>query len=275
MAELRLSHQYSARFHETWARPANRVEPVSNILEVRRRPGNRYLLVWDSPKWVPTIILIQGWNSLVAGRILDRPKMERCTQHATNLTNLSFVDNQDEVTAMYGVTDFTVFTRVVLDESGTLHRLTWNDNKWVEFWSFPEECDTYRECGPNSNCNPYEPDKFRCTCLPGLEPNSTRDWNMRVGSGGCLRKQLGASMCRSGEGFVKLVRVKVPDTSMARVDMSLSLQECEQECLRNCSCMAYSSAEETMGGIGTETWWTSERIPMQDKICLYVWMQLY
>jgi hypothetical protein len=51
---------------------------------------------------------------------------------------------------------------------------------------------------------------------------------MRDGSGGCVRSQ-GASTCQSGEGFVKLVRVKMPDTSTARVDMSLSLKECRQD----------------------------------------------
>ncbi|KAE8008638.1 hypothetical protein FH972_005130 [Carpinus fangiana] len=154
---------------------------------------------------------------------------------------------------MYSVTDPKILTRLVIDESGAVERLTWNDNKWVTIWSAPKECDTYGECGPNSYCDPYDPNKFRCTCLPGLEPRSTRDWNMRDGSGGCVRRQ-GVSTCRSGEGFVKLARVKVPDTSIARVDMSLSLEDCEQECLRNCSCMAYSSANETRGGIGCLSW---------------------
>jgi hypothetical protein len=171
----------------------------------------------------------------------------------TDFVSPSFVDNQDEVTLMYSVTDPKILTRIVMDESGAVERLTWNDNKWVTFWSAPKECDTYGECGPNSYCDPYDPNKFRCTCLPGLEPRSTRDWSMRDGSGGCVRRQ-GVSTCRSGEGFVKLARVKVPDTSIARVDMSLSLEDCEQECLRNCSCMAYSSAHETRGGIGCLSW---------------------
>jgi hypothetical protein len=32
------------------------------------------------------------------------------------------------------------------------------------------------------------------------------------------------------------------------------LKECEQECLRNCSCTAYTSADETRGGIGCLSW---------------------
>ena len=36
--------------------------------------------------------------------------------------------------------------------------------------------------------------------------------------------------------------------------MSLSLKECEHECLRNYSCMAYTSANESEGGLGCLTW---------------------
>lgn len=62
------------------------------------------------------------------------------------------------------------------------------------------------------------------------------------------------SMCKSGEGSVKLTGVKLPDTSVARADMRLSLKECEEECLRNCSCMGYTSADEREGGTGCLTW---------------------
>ncbi|KAG6696609.1 hypothetical protein I3842_09G155800 [Carya illinoinensis] len=94
---------------------------------------------------------------------------------------------------------------------------------------------------------------FECTCLPGFEPYNTSDWYRRDWSSGCVRNP-GVSRCKSGEGFVTLAHVKVPDTSLARVDMSLSLEECKQACLKNCSCMAYTSANETKGGIGCLTW---------------------
>ncbi|PKI73771.1 hypothetical protein CRG98_005842 [Punica granatum] len=49
--------------------------------------------------------------------------------------------------------------------------------------------------------------------------------------------------------------VKVPETSRAYVDMDLSLKECEQECLKNCSCTAYTSADERNGGFGCLAWY--------------------
>nr|POE95774.1 g-type lectin s-receptor-like serine/threonine-protein kinase [Quercus suber] len=148
-----------------------------------------------------------------------------------------------------------ILGRLVLDELGILERSMWHKSKWIGFWSAPKEsCDKYLECGPNSYCDPYNADKFECICLPRFEPKSTHDWYLRDGSGGCVRNG-GVSMCRSGEGFVKLARVKVPDTSIARTNMSLSLKECEQECLRNCSCMAYTSPDERSDGIGCLSWY--------------------
>ncbi|KAM4102017.1 hypothetical protein ACB094_05G191000 [Castanea mollissima] len=170
--------------------------------------------------------------------------------------NVSFVNNQDGITIMYSINDPHVYSKImfVLDESGAFGRYTWGDGKWVKFWFNPKEsCDIYLRCGPNSYCDPYKGDEFECTCLPGFKPKSPLDWSIRDGSSGCVRNQE-VSICKSGEGFVKLARVKVPDTSIAHVDMSLSLKECEQECLRNCSCAAYTSVEESEEGIGCLTW---------------------
>lgn len=47
-----------------------------------------------------------------------------------------------------------------------------------------------------------------------------------------------------------MTRVKVPDTSVARVDMSLRLKVCKEKCLRNYSYLAYTSAyTDSNGGI--------------------------
>lgn len=174
--------------------------------------------------------------------------------------NVSFVNNQDELSIVYGLHNDSIFSRMWVDESGTVRRSTWHDQvgQWIEFWSAPREsCDNYDRCGANGYCDPSITDKFECTCLPGFEPRSPRDWFLRDGSGGCARKkQGGASTCGigNGEGFVKLARAKVPDTSKTLVEMSLSLEACERECLRNCSCTAYTNADVNAGGIGCLMW---------------------
>jgi hypothetical protein len=112
----------------------------------------------------------------------------------------------------------------------------------------------------NSSCwyyitnDPFNFDDFKCTCLPGFEPKFPRDWyNKGDGSGGCVRKK-GESVCGNGEGFVKVVSLKVPDTSVAVAKGGLTLEECEKECLRNCSCTAYVVANVSNGGSGCLAW---------------------
>ena len=49
---------------------------------------------------------------------------------------------------------------------------------------------------------------------------------------------------------MKLPSVKLPDTSKAVVNTSMTVKECAAACLRNCSCMAYTSADDSRGGSG-------------------------
>jgi hypothetical protein len=58
-----------------------------------------------------------------------------------------------------------------------------------------------------------------------------------------VRKRGEASLCRSSEGFVRVVCVKVSDTSVARVNLSVSFGDCLEVCLQNCSCLAYASVD--------------------------------
>ncbi|KAK4588065.1 hypothetical protein RGQ29_019164 [Quercus rubra] len=249
--------------------PTNTLLPFMKLGLDRRTRLNRFLTCWKTkddpgtgnssfridPIGFPQLFLYMGqtptwragpWNGL---RLSGVPEM---TQNF--IFNISFVNNQDEIFIMYGVINPGIFSRMVVNESGAVERYTWRNDRWFQFWHAPKEpCDNYLHCGPNSYCDPSNADKFECTCLPGFEPKSSQDWYLRDGSGGCVRKQ-GVSTCNSGEGFVKLARVKVPNTSVARANMSMSWKECEQECLRNCSCTAYTSANVSMGGIGCLTW---------------------
>ncbi|KAK8612550.1 hypothetical protein V6N13_092663 [Hibiscus sabdariffa] len=172
----------------------------------------------------------------------------------------SFVNTADELSFSSDAKNASIITRWVMNETGVTQRITWNNQarRWIRFYSTPkEQCDFYGHCGPNGYCNPYLGD-FECTCFPGFEPKSPEAWYIRDGAGGCVRK-IGTSMCGNGEGFVKFPNVKVPDTLVAQAqaveDMNIGLKQCEEKCLRNCSCVAYASANsETNGGTGCLTW---------------------
>ncbi|KAF2318247.1 hypothetical protein GH714_003538 [Hevea brasiliensis] len=175
-------------------------------------------------------------------------------------SNVSFVNNQDEIYAAYFLSDASIILRVVVDYSGLLKKLTWHekDGKWKEIWLAPiSGCHTYGYCGTYGQCDPDVIRRFECECLPGYKPKSPRDWQLRDGSGGCVRKRLESTLvCGHEEGFVKVAHVKVPDTSAAAwVSMNMSPRDCEKECRRNCSCSAYASIEISGEGTGCLTWY--------------------
>nr|POE84510.1 g-type lectin s-receptor-like serine/threonine-protein kinase rks1 [Quercus suber] len=142
-----------------------------------------------------------------------------------------FVNNEDEVSYAYFLDDPSIISRLVVDNTGLLQQLMWNegDLQWKELWSAPKyRCDKYRQCGTYSKCSPDNINRFECMCLPGYEPKSPRDWYLRDGSEGCVRKKLGLSMCRNGEGFVKVQRLKGPDSANA-VWMDMNILENSDE----------------------------------------------
>ncbi|KAI5386376.1 hypothetical protein KIW84_072775 [Lathyrus oleraceus] len=172
--------------------------------------------------------------------------------------NISLVEEDNYVALTYNLYDTSVILRIVLQQSGFFQLFKWDshESQWNQYWSEPtDHCDNYGTCGSNSNCDPLNLENFKCTCLPGFEPRYPRDWyDSRDGSGGCVRNK-NASVCGNGEGFVKVVSLKVPDTSVVVVKGGLSLEECEKECLRNCSCAAYAPADVRNGGSGCLAWY--------------------
>ncbi|PNX81228.1 G-type lectin S-receptor-like serine/threonine-protein kinase, partial [Trifolium pratense] len=201
---------------------------------------NNDLPWWRGGPWI---------GSILAG--VPSVKRERAT------FNVSFVEDDNNVALTYNIFYKSVITRIVVQESGFFQTLTWDNqkNQWNQFFSEPvNQCDSYGICGSNSNCDPLNFKDFKCTCLPGFEPKFPLDWyDSGDGSGGCVRKK-GASVCGNGEGFIKVVSLKVPDTSVAVAKGGLSLEECKKECLRNCSCTAYVVADVSNGESGCLAW---------------------
>ncbi|XP_048447036.1 G-type lectin S-receptor-like serine/threonine-protein kinase RKS1 isoform X2 [Pyrus x bretschneideri] len=250
--------------------PTDTLLPWMKIGQNRRSGLNWSLTSWKSqddpgsgnfsyeidPTGFPQLMVYKGRDKWFRGGTWTGKRFSGVPEYTTNSVR-NFVNNKDEMYMEITVPNDSVFTRGVLDESGIVKRFIWgaHENKWSEGSSNPSEwCDSYGRCGPNGNCDPYSNYNFSCLCLPGFKPKFPQDWYMRVGSGGCHRKS-GASTCQKGDGFVRVARVKVPDSSWARVNMSLSLKGCEQECRKNCSCTAYANADERDGGKGCVTWY--------------------
>ncbi|XP_058094662.1 G-type lectin S-receptor-like serine/threonine-protein kinase At4g27290 isoform X2 [Magnolia sinica] len=141
-----------------------------------------------------------------------------------------------------------ILSRLRLDSSGNLQRWAWQDDtpRWTPFWWAPnDQCDEFEKCGANSCCDVNR--AVMCECLQGFKPKMPEAWNLHDWSGGCDRRQ--GLACGKGDGFKKMENVKLPDTSAARVARVSGLRECRDECLKNCSCTAYASADiEKWGG---------------------------
>ncbi|KAL3740479.1 hypothetical protein ACJRO7_021719 [Eucalyptus globulus] len=171
--------------------------------------------------------------------------------------NFSIIIDADEAILLSNVLNSSIYVRGVVQESGIVELFTWVERKseWVTFFTKPEDqCDSYGHCGANGNCHSDSMDQIECNCLPGFTPKSPNDWSMRDSSGGCIRKNQ-ESVCKNGEGFVKVADVKMPDTSVASFDKNMTLRECESVCMRNCSCTAYADADFTRGGRGCLMWY--------------------
>ncbi|KAF5464307.1 hypothetical protein F2P56_014393 [Juglans regia] len=228
-------------------------------LGLNRRTGlNKFLTSWKSRDDPGTGDCIYKLNLTEAPQFFlykgsipywrTGPWPWRSSAIKSNLT-VSYINNGDEISYKYFFNDSAIITRIVLDNSGLLQQFVWNDgeHRWKEFWSAPKyRCDKYGQCGAYSICNPDDID-FECSCLPGYEPKSPRQWYLREGSElGCVRKKSGLSMCGNGEGFVKMEHVKAPFSPVAgRMYLSMmSYEVCKQACLRNCSCTAFTSLKD-------------------------------
>ncbi|XXG55427.1 hypothetical protein AAC387_Pa03g3095 [Persea americana] len=103
-----------------------------------------------------------------------------------------------------------------------------------------DRCDRYANCGAYASCDPSSVGE--CECLRGFEPKVASDWKLRIWSCGRMRKR-SLDCDGKGDGFLGLEYVKVPDTLRSWAEPGLSLEACEEECLKKCSCSAYASAD--------------------------------
>ena len=158
----------------------------------------------------------------------------------------SVVQNKEETYYQYSVTQPSILPRLVVEPSGQLKRFQWDfkSGNWQELWSAPTDskCDKYASCGPNAFCNG---EASLCKCFGGFTEKNPDEWIIRKWSGGCSRRT--KLSCGDGDGFLKAADVKLPDTVNSTANMDLSIGECREGCLNDCSCVAYSSANISSG----------------------------
>ncbi|XP_022877621.1 G-type lectin S-receptor-like serine/threonine-protein kinase At4g27290 isoform X2 [Olea europaea var. sylvestris] len=161
--------------------------------------------------------------------------------------------NKNEAYFTYEIHNKSIISRVTLSESGVSQRLTWVDTTqgWVgSITSATDNYDIYRLCGAYGSCNVASSPV--CVCLDRFLPKDPDGWNKTNWSRGCVRRT--PLNCTNGDAFLKYSGIKLPDTRYCRFNESMTLEECKVECLKNCSCMAYTNLNISTGGSGCLLW---------------------
>ncbi|KAG6511098.1 hypothetical protein ZIOFF_029151 [Zingiber officinale] len=170
------------------------------------------------------------------------------SNQVTNPANYTFVSNENEsyFMANYRASPTPVLIRSTLWANGTIQRRFLDrggNREWQLLSSIPaDECDMYNLCGRNRVCTKKYV-AVECQCLDGFV-NITENGR----EAGCEReKPLNCSLNQ----FSKVQNVKVPDTENATPQGNMSLDDCKNLCLDNCSCVAFAMI---IGSYGCITW---------------------
>lgn len=193
------------------------------------------------------------WNGL---RFSGVPEME-----PLDGLSFEFANDQHKVYYSFSETNASLVSRLIMNSTGALQRFVWIESSqvWNLFWYAPkDQCDDYNSCGPygmcDTNASPI------CKCVKGFAPKNLQAWNLRDGSDGCVRN---TSLDCEKDKFLPLNNMKLPDSTTAFVNKSMSLTECQEMCLKNCSCTAYANYQITGQGVGGCVIWTGELLDMR------------
>uniref|UniRef100_A0A7N2LUU2 non-specific serine/threonine protein kinase n=2 Tax=Quercus lobata TaxID=97700 RepID=A0A7N2LUU2_QUELO len=205
------------------------------------------------PRGLPQLVLRQGSKKLFrSGPWYGEQFSGDQILVANTVFKPIFVSNAEEVYYIYETID-NITSRFVLGQSGLVQHFSWNDkdSSWNLLFTVQEDrCDSYGYCGSYGSCKVNN--TLYCECLKGFKPKSPQDWKLLDWLDGCVRND--HRICRNGEGFIKLTGLKLPDASQFSVNVSMSIEDCEAECLENCSCTAYAKLDISGSGSGCVTW---------------------
>ncbi|XP_045799177.1 G-type lectin S-receptor-like serine/threonine-protein kinase At1g11300 isoform X2 [Trifolium pratense] len=166
------------------------------------------------------------------------------------LSGIRVIDDGEGNVLFFEITTDTVGLIIYnLTSEGNCEEKWWDEKKkeWKQTSNIHEtECDIYGVCGTFASCNSQN--SPICSCLKGFEPKNKEEWN-RQNWTGCVRRtplqqcererNQNTSADKKADGFLKLQMVKVPDFADGS-SLTLSSDTCRNQCLENCSCVAYS-----------------------------------
>ncbi|CAN6277051.1 unnamed protein product [Urochloa humidicola] len=164
------------------------------------------------------------------------------TNNFTSVMYMSRVNIGNKFYYTLTVSDGSPYTRVLLEHTGKIRILAWNNStsSWAAGFERPSSgCDLYASCGPFCYCD-NTADAPACRCLQGFEPIGD---SLDV-SRGCRRNE--ALVCGAEDRFVALPGMKVPD-KFSHIG-NRSFDQCTAECSMNCYCTAYAYINMSSAG---------------------------
>ncbi|KAL2242402.1 UNVERIFIED_CONTAM: G-type lectin S-receptor-like serine/threonine-protein kinase [Sesamum indicum] len=187
--------------------------------------------------------------------------------------SLTFMMDDEKVYYRSDSVDGSFVSRYTINQSGVSQRWTWVDRTrgWVLYFSLPADiCDTYNLCGSFGSCNVGSSPS--CECLDRFVPKDPDGWVRADWSNGCVRR---TNLSCQGDVFLKYSGIKLPDAQRSWNKATMTLDECRQECLRNCSCTAYTQLDINKGN-GCLIWYEDQLIDIrtmtQDGQAIYIRM---
>ncbi|CAN1775052.1 G-type lectin S-receptor-like serine/threonine-protein kinase At4g27290 [Linum perenne] len=221
---------------------------------------NRKMISWKSPE-DPSPgnftygVEIGGYPEIVQREnSTERYRTGPWTGLSPNLLyTYEFVFNELEAYYIYYLRNSSVVSRMAITPAGLIQRYTWLGGKqgWMIYLTAQNDnCDRYGVCGAYASCDIESSPS--CSCLEGFVPKVPKEWGMVDWTNGCVRR---TELNCSGDGFLKHTGVKLPETrNKSWFNVTMSLDECRDACLRNCSCTAYANLDVRNGGTGCLIW---------------------
>ncbi|RWR93575.1 G-type lectin S-receptor-like serine/threonine-protein kinase [Cinnamomum micranthum f. kanehirae] len=188
----------------------------------------RQLVVWrgSKPYWRGDV-----WQQVVSSGVVQSSQ--------SYVGFRTIIETKEDISYLLTTSENSFMIRAELTPTGKIEVLSWveNSQKWILLGSSHgnNNCSFYGWCGPYGSCDQTSLPTV-CKCLKGFRPQFQKEWEMGNWSGGCVRQV--SFDCVKRDGFHTLKRMKLPDRSISLGN--ISVEACASECLRNCSCTAYS-----------------------------------
>ncbi|GLJ27719.1 hypothetical protein SUGI_0543990 [Cryptomeria japonica] len=229
----------------------NSLDPAPGLYSFRVDPSGAIQLTWNNSVkyWESTL-----WNGESFSDIPD-------LQHEIQFHHrLSYKNTSTGVYFNYKVDSDGIPRFIQIKSGGIQPYVSLDGIKWTMVWNRPrDQCDAYGICGPYGSCNSNNL-QF-CTCVEGFTPADKRTWDSQEWwSSGCVRWSPLNCGAKNGsiDGFIDLSET-LPDDSASSYP-ALTKKDCQEACLRNCSCTAFTFNSPS----GSCQIWSGDLLNMQN-----------